>query len=520
MQTFNKRQRSVMKHDFSMVPHADIPRSNFNRSHGLKTAYDSGYLIPIYCDEALPGDTFNLRLSSMTRLATPLLPFMDNIHIDFFFFAVPCRLLWTNWQRFMGEQTDPGDSTDYTVPTVNDGGATFAEGSLWDYFGIPTKRTLITVNALHSRAYNLIYNNWFRDENLIDSAVVDTDDGPDTATDYVLRKRGKRFDYFTSCLPWPQKGDSVSLPLGDEARIATNAAAADDLTVYSTTNSDWVEMDTSAANLHHDNVTASANEMLYADLSTATASTINALREAFQLQRLLERDARGGTRYTEIIRSHFKVESPDARMQRPEYLGGGSTKVNVTPVPQTSSSDVTSDQGHLAAVGYAANNGIGFTKSFVEHNVLLGLMCARADLTYQQGLNRMWKRQTKYDYYWPALAHLGEQEVLNQEIYMDGSGSDALVFGYQERWAEYRYFPSKITGVLRSNATASLDAWHLSQEFGSLPVLNQTFIEEDPPISRVVAVPSEPEFVFDGYFNLVCTRPMPTYSVPGLIDHF
>jgi hypothetical protein len=256
-----------------------------------------------------------------------------------------------------------------------------------------------------------------------------------------------------------------------------------------------------------------------ADLSGATAATINSLREAFQLQRMLERDARGGTRYTEIIRSHFRVDSPDARQQRPEYLGGGSTPIQVTPVPQTSESGSTK-QGHLTAVGYHSQDGVGFTKSFVEHCVLIGMVSVRADLSYQQGLNRMWSRQTKHDYYWPALAHLGEQSVLNKEIYAQGIAADNDVFGYQERWAEYRYFPSKITGKLRSNTTASLDHWHLSQDFGSLPALNASFIEDNPPISRVVAVTSEPEFVFDGFFDVTCTRPMPVYSVPGLIDHF
>lgn len=536
-----RRERSVMDHNFGMVPRADIPRSNFRRSHGHKTAFNAGYLVPIFVDEVLPGDSFNLKLSSVARLSTPIVPFMDNLRMDFFFFFVPNRLLWDNWQRFMGERDpDPDSSTDYEVPYLTASAAGgFAEGSLGDYFGLPTAVNSLRVNSLHFRAYNLIWNEWFRDENLQDSVTVDKGDGPDTVTDYVLLKRGKRHDYFTSCLPWPQKGDAVDLPIGDTAPVVTgeNHHTESWWSFPATSMRLRLASDGSApASRTNVGVEASTGEVtmasspgtwtnplvptnLYADLSSATAATINSLREAFQLQRLLERDARGGTRYTEILASHFRVTSPDARLQRPEYLGGGSSAIQITPIAQTSESGTTK-QGNLAAVGYHSQSGIGFTKSFVEHGVLLGLVCVRADLTYQQGLHRMWSRQTKYDFYWPALAHLGEQEVLNKELYCDGSANDDLVFGYQERWAEYRYFPSKITGVLRSNAAASLDNWHLSQEFGSLPALNASFIEENPPVDRVVAVTSEPQFIFDSFFDVVCTRPMPMYSVPGLIDHF
>lgn len=531
------RQRPVSQHDFSKIPHADIQRSNFKRSHTHKTTFDAGLLIPIYVDEALPGDTFNMNLTSVARLSTPIVPIMDNLHMDFFFFAVPNRLLWTNWQKFMGEQEDPGDSTDYVVPQVVAGGGGFTACELADYFGIPTAVASLSVNALHFRAYNLIWNEWFRDENLQDSAVVDKDDGPDDITDYVLLKRGKRHDYFTSCLPWPQKGDAVELPLGSLATVITG-----DNRTWDTTNQEEMRffkhnsgnfptqntimaIEATSGNIIGNGLATNADTQhwqpanLYADLSGATASNINDIREAFQLQVLLERDARGGTRYTEILRSHFLVDSPDARVQRPEYLGGGHSMINITPIAQTSETNTTV-QGNLAAVGYASSSGIGFTKSFVEHCVIIGLVCVRADLTYQQGLNRMWTRQTKYDYYWPALAHLGEQEVLNKEIYCDGSSNDDDVFGYQERWAEYRYHPSKITGILRSNHGSSLDVWHLSQEFGSLPALNSTFIEETPPVSRVVATPAEPEIIFDSYFDVITTRPMPMYSVPGLTDHF
>jgi hypothetical protein len=530
--------KSVMKHNFSQVPQANIQRSSFNRSHGYKTTFDGGYLVPVFVDEVLPGDTFNLKMTSFARLATPETPFMDNLFLDSFFFFVPLRLIWTNAPKFFGEQEDPGDSTDYTTPKMAMPSGTGAVvGSLSDYMGIPTEVPDLEVVAFHHRAYNLIYNEWFRDENLIDSVVVDKGDGPDTYTDYVLLRRGKRHDYFTSCLPWLQKGTAVTLPIGDTAPVVSTG---DNPTISSETGPGTYVLNTGLmyrngsymdayADITSDDTIIWGDETgMETDLSNAVAGTVNQFRLAFQLQKYYERDARGGTRYTEKIQAHFGVVSPDARLQRPEYLGGGSTPVNVHPVAQTSQSDTTA-QGTLAAYGTATAHGHGFTKSFTEHGVIIGMVSVRADLTYQQGLNKMFSRDTALDYYWPSFSHIGEQAVLMQEIYAvdpatdtdaDGTPDNEEVFGYQERYAEYRYKPSLITGAFRSTYATSLDVWHLSQEFSSAPTLNQTFIEDNPPIDRVIAVPTEPHFLFDAYFDLKCVRPMPVYSVPGLVDHF
>jgi hypothetical protein len=531
------RNKSVSSHSFAMVPKAEIPRSSFDTQYAHKTTFDGGYLVPIYCDEVLPGDMHNVKATMFARLATPLFPVMDNLHLDTFFFFVPNRLVWTNWVKFMGEQTNPSDSISYVVPQITSPAGGYAVGSIYDHFGLPTAGQItgtntVTHNALPLRAYNLIYNEWFRDENLQNSVVVNTGDSGDHVTDYSMLRRGKRKDYFTGALPWPQKGDSVSLPLGTTAPVLTNSQEI--RFSYGTQTNKRVRTNASTDDVFAETAGGGSLDWwkfgnqsgLYADLSDATAATINQLRQAFQIQKLLERDARGGTRYTELLRAHFGVTPQDYRLQRPEYIGGGSTYVNVNPVAQTSATSISGGAtplGNLAAMGTALAQGHGFTYHAQEHGYIIGLVNVRADLTYQQGLPKMWSRETRYDFYFPVFAHLGEQAVLNKEIYVTGGPTDDGVFGYQERWAEYRYKPSQITGLFKSTSAGTIDPWHYAQKFTSLPTLNATFIQETPPIERTTAVGSAAngqQFLMDAFFDCKMARPMPMYSVPGLIDHF
>lgn len=515
---------------FARIANPKIQRSTFNRSHGKKTTFDAGQLIPIYVDEALPGDTFKMNTTIFARLATPLRPFMDNVYMDVHYFSVPIRLVWENWEKMNGEQDNPGDTTDYTMPTLTSGSSSgYAEDSIFDYMGIPTKVKDLTHRVDFLRAVNLIWNEWYRDENLQDSAPFTKADFGDIRADYEILPRGKRKDYFTSALPFAQKADPVTIPLGDTAPVVSTGSTIDleDTATYpGGTNRSLLYGAAGSANLYASGAGipgvptsvafADSFDALEVDLTSATAATVNAWRQAFQFQVMYELDARGGTRYIETILAHFGVRSPDQRLQRPEYLGGFTTQVNVNPIANTSGT-ATENQGDLAAIGTAAKTGRGFVKSFTEHEIILGFVSARADLNYQQGLNRMWTRSTRFDHYWPPLAHLGEQTILNKELYAqgsDGGTDDEGIFGYQERYSEYKYKPSEVTSKFRSNHTASLDVWHLSQDFSSLPVLNDAFIEENPPIDRVIAVPTEPHFILDVYFDLICARPMPVYSTP------
>lgn len=537
------KQPGVMtaQQHFAQLPAAEIQRSKFDRSSAHKTTFDAGQLVPVFLDEVLPGDTFHMSATTFTRLATPLKPFMDNVYIDVHFFFVPARLTWQNWQKFMGERVNPDDDpNDYTIPTTQIDLTTLEADDVACYFGLPPRPGTgdgPNVNALPFRAYALVWNEWYRNQNLQDSIAVPLDDGPDDWNAFKCLSRQKRPDYFTSCLPWPQKGDPVVIPLGDVAPVELTSAAA--LTVSTVDQGNGTIMVGGASSspptlgLWSDTAKNPAVATTlsgatspsqfhaagaYADLAEATAITINDLRTSFQIQRMLERDARGGTRYIELILSHFGVHSDDARLQRPEYLGGGTSRLNINPIAATVATE-SEPQANLAAIGTGVVKG-GFQKSFTEHGYIIGIASVRADLTYQQGIEKIWLRETRNDFYWPTFAHLGEQAVTGKELFYSASAYDDAVFGYQERYGEYRYKNSRITGLMNSGFATNLDYWHLSQDFATPPPLNDSFIKENPPIDRVIAVPSEPQFIADFWFQLTCDRPMPVYSVPGLIDHF
>lgn len=578
-----RKKIRVRGHRFSDAPAMYMKRTKFDRSHVYKTTFNSGKLIPVFVDEVLPGDTTRMSVNYFARLATPIKPIMDNIYLDWFFFFVPNRLVWEHWQNFCFEQEDPDDTTDYVIPAVTATGNSENAyiGSLWDYFGLPvnTSGNLSGISALPFRGVYLIWNEWFRDENLQKSVKIQKGDtnevlnsarsteqpswvftsGTSIVPGLACPPRGKRHDYFTSALPWTQKGPGVSIGLAGTASIVdptpgtgcllhSNAnqlavvsayggdasssggrrvAVGDGVVTFSRYASEYSSIAGFAGN-SSGAVTVSAQPASgylgndsYVDLDTSSMFTINSLRTAFQMQKFYERLARGGSRYTEVLRSFFGVVSPDARLQRPEFLGSFTKMVNVNPIAQTSATDATSPQGNLSAYGVTAAKFHGFTKSFVEHGYVFGFVCARADLTYQQGINKMWLRSTVYDFYWPTFAHLGEQAIELREIYAQGSEADATVFGYQERYAEYRYKPSQITGKFRSSVVnGSLDKWHLSQFFKNAPTLNEEFIVENPPIERIIAVPSEPEFLLDVGFRYTTVRPMPMFGTPGLVDHF
>lgn len=518
--------KSAFQDHFARVPQVQRPRSQFKRVSRHKHTFDEGLLIPFYLDDVLPGDTFNVRASMFARLATPIYPIMDNMYLETFWFFVPNRLVWTNFVKQHGERLDPDDSVDFTTPVIDSAtiAANSAVGSLWDNFGLPMqgKQYLDKVSALPFRMYNLIWREWFRDQDLQDSPVVDLDNGPDSLADYQLKRVCKFKDYFTTARPEPQKGPDVELPLGSTAPVVTNNLNP---TLSWTGQSNIAAAtQTSPARLTPAIDPGGVYQWkwgnqtgMQTDLSTATAATVNEWREAVVIQQAYEIDMRGGTRFIEMLFNHYGVINPDFRLQRPEFLGYSRSMVNIHPVAQQSETDGT-PQGNLAAFGTVASHGNGFVKSFTEFGYVFGLVAVRSDLSYQEGLDRHWSRQTRFEYYYPNFANLGEQAVLNQEIWSNPSAATGNTdpFGYQERWAEYRFKTSKITGLFRSTAASSLDAWHLAEEFSALPALGNTFIQENAPVDRCIAVPAEPHFIFDSLVENLSARVMPVYSAPGL----
>lgn len=530
---------------FAENPQVDVSRSRFQRNSDNKTTFNTGDLIPIYLDEVLPGDTHQIDLACVMRMATPIFPVMDNAFCDFYFFFVPNRLLWEHWKEFMGENKETAwtPKTEYSIPQVTAPAGGWEEGTLADYLGLPTKVESISVSALPGRAYGLIYNEWFRNQNVTQPTLVEVTDATTTGkndgsatNDSAITlakplKAAKVFDYYTGALPEPQKGEPIQLPMQGNAELKLYTLDGNSEITWPKPSStaatlsgftEILKINGSQTGLRVDaNRSGSTNTgMLKADMSSVTAATINQLRQAFQIQKLLEKDARGGTRYREVLREHFGVISPDSRMQIPEYLGGYRLPINVSQVIQTSATDSTSPQGNTAALSVTTMNKGMFTKSFTEHGFVMGLAVVRTDQTYQQGIERMWSRKGRYDYYWPVLANIGEQAILNKEIYAQGSAKDEEAFGYQEAWADYRYKPSKVTGLFRSNAKQSLDAWHYAQDYDKLPTLSTAWMEQGgTEMKRTLARSDQPDFIADFYFMNRTTRCMPVYSIPGLIDH-
>ncbi len=546
---------------FSLAPHVDISRSRFDRSSSLKTSFNVGDVIPFFLDEVLPGDTFSVDTSKVVRMQTLLTPMMDNVYLDTYYFFVPNRLVWDHWKQFCGENTESAwiPETEYTMPQITSPATSgWTVGTLADYFGIPTGVSGLSVSALPFRAYALIMNEWFRDQNLQDPLVVPTDDstvaGVNTGTFVTdVAKGGKPFiaakyhDYFTSCLPSPQKGPDVLIPVAQATNLPVYALAqptpdyqkrSGRFVLYgdntdNTANKyralrkspadDWSVASNFADIQSGANFTGQPVNLWAVNDGNATSATINQLRLAFQIQKFYEQQARGGSRYTEVVRSFFGVTSPDARLQRPEYLGGNRVPINVNQIIQQSGTESTgTPQGTVVGQSLTTDSHSDFTKSFTEHGLIIGVMVARYDHTYQQGLNRLWSRKDKFDFYWPVFANIGEQPVKNKEIYAQGNAKDDEVFGYQEAWADYRYKPNMVTGEMRSAYAKSLDVWHLADDYNALPSLSDAWIREDKSnVDRVLAVQSSVsnQLFADIYVKNLCTRPMPMYSIPGLIDH-
>jgi hypothetical protein len=521
-------RRLVSQDDAAIIERANVPRSKFSGSWTRKTTFDAGYIVPFLLDEILPGDHMRYNVTAYIRMATPLFPLFDNQRIDTFFFFVPARILWDNWVYFMGEQAQPNASIAYTIPQIITDNGGHIPGSIYDHFALPVNTTVdsaqpYTHSALPLRAYNRIYNEWFRDQNISAGIANLTDDGPDGVTSYALRKRAKSHDYFTSALPWPQKFTAPTLPLGGRVELRADVGLANPLGAYSTITADYEYLNASTAQLEFVNGPPTIAERLYVDLATATGVSINTFRQAFLVQQLLERDARGGTRYVEILKSHFGVTSPDFRLQRPEYIGGGQTPLQLTPVAQTAPT-AGAPVGALGAAGTSVGQ---HTASYAstEHGYIIGLINVRTELSYQQGLHRMWTRNTRYDFYWPSLAGLGEQSILRKELYCRGnvSGEDETVFGYQEAWHTYRTRYSEVTGIMRSGGTPTLDPWHLAQFFTTAPLLNETFIHDTPPMARVLAageLAEDQQYLADILINREAVRAIPAFGTPANLGRF